>query len=78
MSRGKGLIGPIIEVSCPYLHEEEGDAHLQGMLLSAISTIYHSPLCDGEAKKQSVLAELVTKGFSRKERRPLLFTSMLR
>jgi len=70
MSRGKGLIGPIIEVSCPYLHEEEGDAHLQGMLLSAISTIYHSPLCDGEAKKQSVLAELVNQGILKEGETP--------
>jgi len=50
-----------IETRNPHLHEEKGDAHLQNMLLSAMSTIYHSPLCDEEVKK-TVLAELVNQG----------------
>lgn len=47
-----------IETRNPHLHEEKGDEHLQGMLLSAMSTIYHSPLC-GEETKQAILAELI-------------------
>jgi len=58
-----------IETRNPHLHEEKGDTHLQGMLLSAMSTIYHSPLCDGEAK-QSVLAELVNQGILKEGETP--------
>jgi len=50
-----------IETRNPHLHEEKGDEHLQGMLLAAMSTIYHSPLCGAELK-QVVLAELVKQG----------------
>jgi len=50
-----------IETRNPHLHEEKGDEHLHGMLLSALSTIYHSPLC-GEELKQVILAELVKQG----------------
>ncbi len=47
-----------IETRNPHLHEEKGDEHLHEMLLSAMSTIYHSPLCEKEVK-QAVLTELV-------------------
>jgi len=47
-----------IETRNPHLHEEKGSEHLQGMLLAAMSTIYHSPLC-GEKTKQAILAELI-------------------
>ena len=50
-----------IETRNPHLHEEKGDEHLQGMLLSALSTIYHSSLC-GEELKQVILAELAKQG----------------
>ena len=50
-----------IETRNPHLHEEKGDEHLQGMLLAAMSTIYHSPLCGAELKRV-ILAELVKQG----------------
>ena len=50
-----------IETRNPHLHEERGNEHLNEMLLSSLSTIYHSPLCDEELK-QAVLAELIGQG----------------
>ncbi len=47
-----------IETRNPHLHEEKGDEHIQEMLLAAMSTIYHSPLC-GAKTKQAILAELI-------------------
>ncbi len=47
-----------IETRNPHLHEEKGEEHLHDMLLLALSTIYHSPLC-GEESKQAILAELI-------------------
>jgi len=47
-----------IETRNPHLHEEKGEEHLSNMLLLALSTIYHSPLC-GEESKQAILAELI-------------------
>jgi hypothetical protein len=38
--------------------EEKGQEHIRDMLLSSLSTIYHSPLC-GEELRQTILAELV-------------------
>ncbi len=58
-----------IETRNPHLHEEKGDEHLQGMLLSALSTIYHSHLC-GEEVKQAVLAELVHQGILKEGETP--------
>ncbi|MBA7505145.1 hypothetical protein ES706_03808 [subsurface metagenome] len=50
-----------IETRNPHLHEEKGDEHVQEMLLAAMSTIYHSPLCGAELKRV-ILAELVKQG----------------
>ena len=50
-----------IETRNPHLHEEKGEEHLDEMLLSAMSTIYHSSLCDEELK-QATLTELVNRG----------------
>jgi mannosyl-3-phosphoglycerate synthase len=50
-----------IETRNPHLHEEKGDEHIRKMLLLAMSTIYHSPLC-GEELKQMILAELIKQG----------------
>jgi mannosyl-3-phosphoglycerate synthase len=47
-----------IETRNPHLHEERGEDHIRDMLLSSLSTIYHSPLC-GEELRQTILAELV-------------------
>ena len=59
-----------IETRNPHLHEEKGDEHLGGMLSAAMSTIYHSPLCD-EQLKQAVLAELVSQGVLKNKEEPL-------
>jgi mannosyl-3-phosphoglycerate synthase len=50
-----------IETRNPHLHEERGNQHLNDILLSSMSTIYHSPLCDKEVK-QAILAELANQG----------------
>jgi len=50
-----------IETRNPHLHEERGNQHLNAILLSSMSTIYHSPLCDKEVK-QAILAELINQG----------------
>ena len=47
-----------IETRNPHLHEERGNQHLNEILLSSMSTIYHSPLCDRKLK-QAILAELI-------------------
>ena len=60
-----------IETRNPHLHEEKGDEHLGGMLLSAMSTIYHSPLCDKQLK-QAALAELVNQGILKDKEEPPL------
>jgi mannosyl-3-phosphoglycerate synthase len=53
-----------IETRNPHLHEERGNQHLNEILLSSLSTIYHSPLCDKEVK-QAILAELINQGILR-------------
>jgi mannosyl-3-phosphoglycerate synthase len=58
-----------IETRNPHLHEEKGDEHLNGMLLSSMSTVYHSPLCDKEVK-QAILAELVNQGILKEGEEP--------
>jgi mannosyl-3-phosphoglycerate synthase len=58
-----------IETRNPHLHEERGNEHLNEMLLSSLSTIYHSPLCDEELK-QAVLAELIGQGILKKGEEP--------
>jgi mannosyl-3-phosphoglycerate synthase len=60
-----------IETRNPHLHEEKGNEHLNEMLLSSLSTIYHSPLCDEELK-QAVLAELSGQGILKKGEEPPL------
>ena len=50
-----------IETRNPHMHEEKGAEHLQGMLLLALGTIYHSALCEKETK-QLILAELMRQG----------------
>jgi mannosyl-3-phosphoglycerate synthase len=50
-----------IETRNPHLHEERGNQHLNEILLSSLSTIYHSPLCDKEVK-QAIIAELTNQG----------------
>ena len=46
-----------IETRNPHLHEEKGIEHLEDMLLTGLSTIYHSPLCDEETK-QLIISQL--------------------
>lgn len=58
-----------IETRNPHLHEEKGNEHLNEMLLSSLSTIYHSPLCDEELK-QAILAELIGQGILKKGEEP--------
>jgi len=58
-----------IETRNPHLHEEKGDEHLNGMLLSSMSTVYHSPLCDKEVK-QAILAELINQGILKEGEEP--------
>ena len=58
-----------IETRNPHLHEEKGDEHLTGMLLSSMSTVYHSPLCDKEVK-QAILAELINQGILKEGEEP--------
>ncbi len=50
-----------IETRNPHLHEERGNQHLNEILLSSLSTIYHSPLCDKKVK-QAILGELAEQG----------------
>jgi mannosyl-3-phosphoglycerate synthase len=50
-----------IETRNPHLHEERGNQHLNEILLSSMSTVYHSPLCDSEVK-QAILTELINQG----------------
>jgi mannosyl-3-phosphoglycerate synthase len=50
-----------IETRNPHLHEERGNQHLNEILLSSMSTVYHSPLCDKKVK-QAILAELINQG----------------
>ena len=59
-----------IETRNPHLHEEKGDEHLKDMILSALSTIYHSPLCEKELK-QAVLSELVHQSIIKEGEEPL-------
>ena len=47
-----------IETRNPHLHEEKGTQHLEGMLLPGLGAIYHSPLCEEEAR-QTILDELL-------------------
>ena len=58
-----------IETRNPHLHEEKGDKHLNGMLLAALSTIYHSPLSDKELR-QAILSELIGQGIIKKGEEP--------
>ena len=58
-----------IETRNPHLHEEKGDEHLNGMLLSSMSTVYHSPLSDKEVK-QAILAELINQGILKEGEEP--------
>ncbi|MBN2186050.1 MAG: mannosyl-3-phosphoglycerate synthase [Dehalococcoidia bacterium] len=60
-----------IETRNPHLHEEKGEEHLDEMLLSAMSTIYHSPLC-GEEVKEATLTELVNRGILKEGEEPPL------
>ncbi len=58
-----------IETRNPHLHEEKGEEHLDEMLLFAMSTIYHSSLCDEELK-QATLTELVNRGILKEGEEP--------
>jgi mannosyl-3-phosphoglycerate synthase len=58
-----------IETRNPHLHEEKGDEHLKGMLLSALSTIYHSPLCDQDLR-QALLSELISQSIIKEGEEP--------
>jgi len=58
-----------LETRNPHLHEEKGDEHLNGMLLSSMSTVYHSPLCDKEVK-QAILSELINQGILKEGEEP--------
>ena len=46
-----------IETLNPHIHEEKGEEHIKNMLLSSLSTIYHSDLCNDYVKSK-VLDEL--------------------
>lgn len=41
-----------IETLNPHLHEEKGEEHVNSMLVSSLSTIYHSRLCNDEIKAE--------------------------
>jgi mannosyl-3-phosphoglycerate synthase len=58
-----------IETRNPHLHEERGNQHLNEILLSSMSTIYHSPLCDREVR-QAILAELANQGILKDKETP--------
>ncbi|MEA3442567.1 MAG: mannosyl-3-phosphoglycerate synthase [Chloroflexota bacterium] len=58
-----------IETRNPHLHEDKGDKHLKEMLLSALSTIYHSPLCEEELK-EAILDALVHQGIIKEGEEP--------
>jgi mannosyl-3-phosphoglycerate synthase len=58
-----------IETRNPHLHEERGNEHLNEMLLSSMSVIYHSPLCDRKVK-QAILAELTNQGILKNGEEP--------
>ena len=58
-----------IEARNPDLHEEEGAGHLDEILLSAMSAIYHSSLCDEEVN-QATLTELVNRGILKEGEQP--------
>jgi mannosyl-3-phosphoglycerate synthase len=45
-----------IETRNPHLHEDKGDQHLGSMLLTGLSAVYNSPLCEMETK-QMILNE---------------------
>jgi mannosyl-3-phosphoglycerate synthase len=47
-----------IETRNPHFHMEKGSEHLNEMLLAAMGTIYHSPLCNADVKKE-IIKELV-------------------
>jgi len=47
-----------IETKNPHLHEERGAIHLKEMILSSLSVIYHSALCNPQIKQQ-IMKELV-------------------
>jgi mannosyl-3-phosphoglycerate synthase len=59
-----------IETRNPHLHEERGNQHLNEILLSSMSTIYHSPLCDKKVK-QAILSELSSQGILKDGESPL-------
>lgn len=46
-----------IETLNPHIHEEKGEGHIKNMLLSSLSTIYHSKLCNDYVRSK-VLEEL--------------------
>lgn len=58
-----------IETRNPHLHEERGNEHLNKMLMSSLSVIYHSPLCDKQVK-QAILTELISQGLLKKGDEP--------
>lgn len=58
-----------IETRNPHLHEERGNEHLNKMLMSSLSVIYHSPLCDKKVK-QGILSELSNQGILKKGEEP--------
>lgn len=41
-----------IETLNPHLHEEKGEEHVNSMLVSSLSTIYHSRLCNDDIKAE--------------------------
>ena len=58
-----------IETRNPHLHEEKGLEHLEEMLLSGLSTIYHSPICDNETK-QLILSQLTSQKALKSKQKP--------
>ncbi len=47
-----------IETLNPHLHEEKGQSHINSMLLSSLSTVYHSKLCNDHVMSE-LLDDLV-------------------
>ncbi|GIV58950.1 MAG: mannosyl-3-phosphoglycerate synthase [Rhodothermaceae bacterium] len=50
-----------IESRNPHLHEAKGEAHVDQMILAALQTIYHSPICPEELKRE-IVQELRERG----------------
>ncbi len=58
-----------IETLSPHMHENKGEKHVQDMLLSSLSTIYHSRIANKHLKSK-IIDELKKRGLLRGEEPP--------